>query len=88
MLTIISVMLLGIAVGYMLREKPLKRLDNVMLVMVWLLLFLLGLEAGGDERIVKWIASLGAEALAISVASVAGSSVFALLLWRLAGKKK
>lgn len=82
MLIIISTMAAGIVAGYFLRRRPLKYLDNIMMVVIWLLLFLLGLQAGGDERIVSWIASLGFEALVVSLAGVAGSSLFAMLLWR------
>ncbi len=78
-------MALGIMAGYLLRKKRLGNLDGTMTVLIWLLLFLLGVQAGSDERIVRWLASLGAEALIISIGGVIGSSLFAMLLWRWAG---
>lgn len=84
MLIILGTMAVGIVVGYILRNRKLSRLDSVMVCLVWLLLFLLGVAAGSDERIVRWIASLGMEALIISLGGVAGSSVLALLLWKFA----
>lgn len=87
MLTIILIMAVGVLAGYCLRRRQIKRLDNVMTVIIWLLLFLLGVEAGSDERIIKWIGTLGVEALFISVGGVAGSSVLALLLWKFASGK-
>ena len=85
MLYIIGVMARGIMAGYLLRKKRLGNLDGMMTVLIWLLLFLLGVQAGSDERIVRWLASLGAEALIISIGGVVGSSLFAMLLWRWAG---
>jgi len=82
MYIIIGIMFLGIGAGYLLRKRKLRHLDNIMTAVVWLLLFLLGVEAGADERIVKWIGSLGLEALLITLAAVAGSSFFAWLLWK------
>lgn len=82
MLIIIVTMVLGIVAGYILRHKKMRYLDNFMLCIIWLLLFLLGVEAGSDERIVRWIASLGMEAFVISLGGVIGSSLFAFLLWK------
>lgn len=82
MFTIIVIMFVGIGAGYLLRHRKLQHLDHVMTATVWALLFLLGVEAGSDERIVKWIGSLGAEALTITLGGVAGSCLFAMLLWR------
>lgn len=82
MLIIICVMLLGIVTGYFLRRRKLRFLDDFMLGVIWLLLFLLGVAAGSDEMIVRWIVSLGLEALIISLGGVAGSSALAWMLWR------
>ncbi len=86
MVVIISMILLGIVAGYFLRRRKLRYLDNIVMGIIWLLLFLLGVEAGSDERIVRWIASLGMEAFAISLGGVAGSSVLSLILWRFTSK--
>lgn len=87
MLIIIGIMAVGLLTGYLLRHRPMKYLGKVITVVIWLLLFFLGVAAGSDERIVRWIASLGAEALAVSVAGVLGSSAFAYLLWKYAGSQ-
>lgn len=82
MLTIILIMVGGIMIGRILRNRNLSLLSSIINVLIWTLLFLLGVEVGGDERIVKGIANLGAEALGISVAAVAGSVLFAWVLWK------
>ena len=76
----------GIGLGWLLRRRRLPLLGKVTNFFIWVLLFLLGVEVGGDERIVNGIASLGLEAAVIAAAGVAGSSVIALLLWKWSGK--
>lgn len=88
MLTIIAVMALGIVAGYLLRRQRLKQLGRVTLAIIWLLLFLLGVEAGGNDRIVNGLASLGVEALVIAVAGVLGSAALSLLLWKFSRKHR
>lgn len=82
MFTVILIMACGIALGWLLRRRRLPMLGKIINFFIWVLLFLLGVEVGGDERIVNGIASLGLEAAIIAVAGVAGSAVIALLLWK------
>jgi len=82
MFKIILIMASGIAIGWLLRGRKLPYLGRVTNILIWVLLFLLGVEVGGDERIIKGIASLGVEAIAVAVGGVAGSALLALLLWR------
>ncbi len=82
MFIVIGIMLSGILVGYLLRAKRLNEIHKVITLLIWLLLFLLGNEAGGNEAIVKGLHTLGVEALVITIAAVAGSSLCAWALWR------
>lgn len=86
MLTIILIMAAGILSGRILRNRNLSFLSKIINILIWTLLFLLGVEVGGDERIVKGIFNLGAEAVGISVAAVAGSTILAWSLWKWCGK--
>lgn len=88
MLTIIIIMFCGIALGRLLRHRKLPWLGVATNVLIWLLLFLLGIEVGNDDRIIRGIASLGLEALVIALAGVAGGAVLSLLLWRYTSKNK
>lgn len=83
MFKIILIMASGILAGWLLRGRNLRLLGKIISVLIWILLFLLGVEAGGDERIVKGIASLGLEAVVITIGGVAGCSLLALGLWRI-----
>lgn len=51
-------------------------------VIIWLLLFLLGLEVGSDPAVVGGMATLGRTAFVIFACSVAGSICMSWLLWR------
>lgn len=88
MLTIIIIMFCGIALGRLLRHRKLPWLGVATNVLIWVLLFLLGIEVGNDDRIIKGIASIGLEALVIALAGVAGGAVLSLLLWRYAAKNR
>lgn len=88
MFLIILVMMAGIGIGWCLRRRQLPFLGRLINVFIWLLLFLLGVEVGGDRRIVEGMASLGGEALAVAAGGVAGSCLLAWLLWRWAGRGK
>lgn len=81
-------MVAGILTGRLLRHRRLRYLGNMTYILIWVLLFLLGVEVGSDERIVKGIATLGAEAILISVAGVAGSTLLASGLWQWSKKRK
>ncbi len=82
MYTIIIVMAGGILLGRIFRRRNLSYISKVINLLIWALLFLLGVEVGGNERIVNGIANLGAEALGISIAAVAGSILLAWGLWK------
>lgn len=50
--------------------------------LIWLLLFLLGIEVGSNEMIVRSLPTLGVEALLLSSAATLGCCVLAYMLWR------
>ena len=95
MFSVILFIFLGISSGYLLRKKrsrscakvqPAK--DKVITVLIWLLLFLLGVEVGSNEQIIKALPTLGVEALLLSVAGTLGCCGRAWALWKIAGGKR
>lgn len=50
--------------------------------LIWLLLFLLGIEVGSNEMIMRSLPTLGVEALLLSSAATLGCCVLAWMLWR------
>lgn len=85
---VIGLIFVGILVGYLLRKKNLKKVNQVIMWIIWLLLFILGVEVGGDERIMHALHTLGLEALILTLAATLGSVVAACVLWKVIHKSK
>ena len=88
MFTVIGLMLSGILVGYLLRTKELGGIGKVITILIWMLLFLLGVEVGSNRQIIEGLGSLGLEAVLITFSGVSGSCLLAWTLWYLLYKRK
>lgn len=88
MFTVISFMLGGVVIGALLRRRDCSWTSKSITVLIWLLLFLLGVEVGGNTKIIAALPVLGLDAFAISVASTIGSCVCAWLLWKFIQKRR
>lgn len=82
MFIVITLMLAGILAGWLLRERRIQVVRRCITPLIWLLLFLLGVEVGGNERIIRSLHTLGLEALAIAVGATLGSALAAWGLWK------
>ena len=82
MLVIFAVIIGGIITGRLLSSWRLVFVSRMITVIIWLLLFLLGLEVGSDPTVVGGMATLGRTAFVIFACSVAGSICMSGLLWR------
>lgn len=83
MFIIIGIMLTGMLLGYLLRNQKLSWIHRVITLLIWLLLFLLGIDVGGNEAIIKGLHTIGLEAVIITLAAVIGSTLAAWGLWYL-----
>ena len=88
MLQIISIMAAGIGAGWLLRRHDFKLVGILLTVLVWALLFFLGIEVGENEQIINSLQALGLEALLLSLAGTAGSILGAWALWRFIKRKE
>ncbi|MGN1354563.1 MAG: LysO family transporter [Alloprevotella sp.] len=86
MLTVFFIMLLGVGLGYVFGRR-LAWVRHGVLPLIGLLLFLLGMEVGGDERIMSSWGTIGMDAVVITLAATGGSVVAAWLLWRVANRR-
>lgn len=86
--SVIGFMALGVLAGYLFRNKKVTWIQKVITFFIWLLLFLLGVDAGGDESVIQSFPNIGMEALIITAAAVLGSVVLAKLLWNYLRKSK
>lgn len=88
MFTVIGIMFIGIGIGYLLRHQSLPWIQKGITLLIWLLLFLLGIEVGQNEQVIRSLPTLGLEALIIAIACVLGSCIFAWILWKQVTRKK
>ena len=88
MLKIVAIMLSGMAVGFLLRKRRLRIVPHAVTVLIWLLLFFLGVEVGENPQVINGITSLGLEALWLSIAGLAGTVAFSWALWHWVSRKK
>jgi uncharacterized membrane protein YbjE (DUF340 family) len=52
-------MFVGIVLGYLLRRQSLPWINKAITALIWLLLFLLGIEVGHNEQIIRSLPTLG-----------------------------
>lgn len=82
MLIVIGIMFFGITVGLLLRNKPPKPLPKLINVVIYLLLFFLGISVGVNDMIIKNLHTLGVQALIITIGALTGSIAFSWLVYR------
>lgn len=80
-LLIISLMLAGVAIGYMVRRRNTSIIHRLITGLIWVLLFLLGTEVGSNQTIIEGLHTIGLEALLLTIAGVIGSSLASWGLW-------
>jgi len=84
----IGFMVLGGVFGFLLRKKEFRNISKIITLLIWILLFILGLEVGGNPQIISGLTNIGIEALIITVAAVLGSAIAALVLWKRINNKQ
>jgi len=88
MLKVVVIMLSGVAAGLLFRKHRMPWIQKIITVLIWLLLFSLGLEVGSDKRIIDGFFALGLEAFFLMIGGAVGSVVLAWLLWRWVSKER
>ena len=89
MLTVIGLMTLGIVLGFFFRKstKSKTTVDKLTQVVIFLLLFVMGISIGSDKLIIKTLPTLGIQSLIITIGALAGSVLLAWLVYTLFFKK-
>lgn len=88
MFTVIGIMFAGITLGYLLRKQSLSWINRAIMALIWLLLFLLGIEVGKNEQIIRSLPTLGMEAFIIATVCVLGSCLTAWGLWKYTNRRE
>ena len=87
MFTVIIWMLAGILLGVLSRGRQLRGIGQIISALIWLLLFLLGMEVGSNATLMRSLPTLGMEACMLALGTTLGSIVAAWLLWRALSEK-
>lgn len=82
MFVILIFMFSGILTGYLLRKIRIGFVNGLILTLIWLLLFLLGMEVGFNDQVIRKFGTLGMEAIIIAALATLGSIVGAGILLR------
>ena len=87
MFTIISIMFMGIGIGYLLRDlRFLQKVEKSISLTIFLLLFVLGLSIGSNSLIIN-IGKFGWQAIVLATLSILGSLLASFLVFHLFFKK-
>lgn len=89
MFTVIIVMILGMFVGYVLRERQrlAKHIDTIVTWAIFILLFLLGISVGTNKTILGNIDTIFLQVIILTLGAVMGSVVIAYFTYRFFFKK-
>lgn len=79
MIIVLLFLWISAALGYLLRRHPQHWVGPMTTYIIWLLLFLLGMEVGSNRELMRSLGTLGVESLLASICMVAGSGLAALV---------
>lgn len=82
MFIVIGLMFVGMLTGYLFKNIKVAWIGKIITVLIWLLLFLLGIDVGSNQMIMSGLHTIGLDALVITIGAVLGSVVGARLLWK------
>lgn len=88
MFAVVGFLFLGICGGLLMRKREVRGLGHVTTVLIWVLLFLLGIEVGSDRDLLSALPDLGGEALCLAGVTVLGSCLTAHGLWTYAVRRQ
>lgn len=86
-LAIIGSLISGLVVGYIVKGRDMNKIGKIITILIWTLLFCLGVKVGTDETVVAKLPIIGMEAMLITVGAISGSIFFSWVLWRLLSKR-
>ena len=77
-------MLAGILLGLALRKNPiiLKINEKLLNVAIYILLLLLGISVGSNDKIIDNLYNIGLQALIITIGAIAGSVAFCWIIYK------
>ncbi|MFI3261736.1 MAG: LysO family transporter [Rikenellaceae bacterium] len=88
MFKILTIMAIGVILGRMLKSKNLEFVNKLVSVLIWLLLLLLGISVGANDKVMSSLDTIGISALILSSLATLGSCVAAWALYKFVFKAK
>lgn len=90
MFIVLTLMIIGVALGLYIQSKPrfLKLIDPLVNIAIYLLLFLLGISVGINETVINNLGTLGIQALLITLGGIVGSVVVSSFVYLLFFRSK
>ena len=87
---VLAIMILGIGIGLIIGNRPkiIKVVGALTSFSIFLLLFLLGIGVGTNNKIINNLDSIGIQALVLSLGALLGSLICAYFTYNLFFKKK
>lgn len=82
MIVVLLFLWLSAVLGYLFRRHPLRWIAPLTTYIIWILLFLLGIEVGSNQQLTASLGTLGIESAVAAIFMVAGSCVAALVFHR------
>lgn len=89
MISIILTMLAGVGLGYLLKNvRLMRKCGTAVSVVIWIMLFSLGLKIGADKELIGNLSGIGLQALVLAVFGVAGSVIAATIVYKVFFKER
>lgn len=82
MFLIITCMITGIIIGLTLRRHHTHITGYLTTVLIWALLFMLGVSIGGNDDIFSSLTTIGLKSAVIGTAATIGSAAASWIIWR------
>jgi len=84
MFTVVIIMVVGMLIGFLLREKQriTKYIDTIVTWAIFLLLFLLGVSVGSNKTILNNIDSILLSVIVLTIGAVFGSVIVAYFTYK------
>ncbi len=83
MFIVIAIIVVGILAGTLIRSpKAPAFLSKALGIIVYVLLFVMGISVGGNERIVNNLSTIGLQAFIIAIGAIVGSVIFANVIYK------
>ena len=84
MLHIIGIMLFGVLLGYLLRNKEFtQKTEKTISLTIIAMLFILGLSVGSNDSIISNLYDYGSQALVLAVFGLGGSILFSGVVYKM-----